>query len=259
MSACVTCEAELPPGLTLCHSHTEQLETTLRAVPALWTDLAETIARMDAVGQPGPSTRHATTMEPCNLDAMDKADTLAQVLNRWCDVLGAARVMPAPSAARWLLERVAQIRAADWAGEALAYIQDAARAARNATDRPGARIRYGRCGATDCAATITGWDGNRYAHCEACGETYLVTELKEWRISQAWDHLVTLPEAVRILNESGLATLKLDRVKKWFQRGKLHAHRCQTKDRIHLFQLPDVYATAASMSAVKRKPECPIA
>jgi hypothetical protein len=224
MGSCGICEAETPSTITLCHNHTTRLEQHLAEVDSVWDDLRITVARLDHTG---PTVGGGTSgpRDQVNWDASEKATQLARVLTGWAEVYG----HPTPDpirASRILFTGLRDIRKQDWAADLLDELQDAMRDARNAMDRPQARVFAGMCPTSHegkvCGTPLYARQGSLAVNCRTCGAQWDVTDWRARALIAAGLHHGTPAEVSRMLTDpiTGDA-LPSGTIRQWINRGKL--------------------------------------
>lgn len=215
-------------GVTLCNGCVTNLEKALEAVAGVWVDIQVSGRRLD-VGAPsvGSSGGHAGSLEPANLDALDKAQTLRVRLGGWASLLPTLHPFGEPPViAGWLLTQIPEIRKQPWAGDLLRELQESLQECRLATDRAAERITLGQCWNTledqQCTATVTAINGATTARCRACGHTTSVRERQQWLLTEAWHAAAPLPVILRALRIVGTDVKPKD-AENWVSRGKVIA------------------------------------
>ncbi|MDN4611940.1 hypothetical protein [Arthrobacter burdickii] len=228
------CDVALHDGFTLCATHTSQLARDLAAVREVWANLQVTIRRQDATSS--AIGGGSTGSRPCiNLDALDKGETLASLLNGWAGSLALDyRQRPAAGAAKFLSDHLRLIVKEDWAGDLAQELAESLAECRRTTDRALEILSLGVCGFGDCPGAVTAVVGGHTGRCRECGAVWNVAERQQWAISQAWHAEGSLRLIVSALRASQQITTSYETVKKWAQRGKLYG-TCDVATREHRY------------------------
>ena len=233
MSECTAnnCKVELSDGITLCHDHTTKLEAALREVPAAWQDIQTTACKLDVgAGSVGGMGGEASGSEPANLDALDKAQTLAVILTGWAGHLPV--LIPtgaAPAVAGWLVSQINLIRREDWAADLLQELRDALNACHRATDRACQRVFAGMCpteneDGTVCEQPLYALAGRPYVRCRACNQEWDVSDWRERALAAAELQHGTAAEISRMLSDPVTReALPQATIRSWVNRKKLTA------------------------------------
>ncbi|KQN99683.1 hypothetical protein ASF21_12815 [Arthrobacter sp. Leaf234] len=246
------CDVPLYDGFTLCPTHTGHLSKDLAAVGDVWANLRVTIRRQDATSS--AIGGGATGSRPCmNLDAHDKGETLASVLNGWAGALaGGYRVRSAAEAAAFLAQHMRMVVKEDWAGDLAQELAASLAECRRATDRALDVISLGVCGFGDCDGLVTAVVGSPTGKCRSCHAVWDVAERQQWMIGQAWHATASLRLLVRALRDSKHITISYDTAKKWAQRSKLYG-RCDLATREHQYTAADIYHSCHNQPATRAK------
>jgi hypothetical protein len=228
------CDVPLYDGFTLCETHAGHLARDLAAVGDVWANLRVTIRRQDATSL--AIGGGATGSRPCmNIDAHDKGETLASVLNGWAGSLALGyRIRSATAAAQFLTEHLRLIVKEDWAGDLAQELAESLADCRRATDRALEVISLGVCGFGECPGIVTAIVGSHVGKCRECGAMWDVHERQQWMISQAWHAEGSLRLIVSALRASGQISMTYEALKKWGQRDKLYGH-CDVASREHRY------------------------
>ncbi|MHA7144202.1 hypothetical protein ACX80U_05725 [Arthrobacter sp. TmT3-37] len=234
------CEVPQFDGFTLCAKHTDSLTRDLAAVGDVWANLQVTIRRQDATSS--AIGGGATGSRPCmNIDAHDKGETLASVLNGWAGALaGGYQTRTATRASAFLAEHLRMVVKEDWAGDLAQELAESLADCRRATDRALDVISLGVCGFGDCPGMVTAIVGGASGRCRECGAVWDVLERQAWMIGQAWHTTGSLRFLVNALREAKHITVRYETLKKWAQRGKLYG-RCDLATREHIYTAADVW------------------
>ncbi|MCQ1951605.1 hypothetical protein NNX28_16935 [Arthrobacter sp. zg-Y859] len=254
-----TCEAATPDGIHLCPKHARQLTDCLREVPGTWADILTSARKLDVgAGSVGGGGGKASSQEPANLDALDKARTLEVILRGWAEHLGQAAGEP-PAVAAWLYVRRDIILRQEWAGDLLQELRDALNDCNRATDRAGQRVFAGMCpteheDGTTCEQPLYALTGRPYARCRECGQEWDVSDWRERALAAAEYQHGTAAEISRMLSDPVTReALPQATIRQWARRGKLEAAYCQVADRRNVYRVSDVRDLWAATKAAGYK------
>lgn len=251
------CEAAIPDGVHLCPKHHQQLTDCLREVPGTWADILTSARKLDVgAGSVGGGGGKASSQEPANLDALDKARTLEVILRGWAEQVSVvAPSFTPPQIAARLYRQQAWILRQEWAGDFLQELRDALNDCNRATDRAGQRVFAGMCpteheDGTTCEQPLYALTGRPYARCRECQQEWDVTDWRERALEAAEYHHGTAAEISRMLSDP--ATMQLlpqATIRSWARRGKLEAVYCQVADRRNVYRVADVRGLWAAAKA----------
>ena len=249
------CDVPLYDGFTLCAKHTSHLSRDLAAVGDVWANLQVTIRRQDATSS--AIGGGATGSRPCiNLDAHDKGETLASLLNGWAGALALDyRVRPATDAARFLTEHMRMVVKEDWAGDLAQELAESLAECRRATDRALDFISLGVCGfdgAGECPGEVLAVSGATEGRCRTCGSIWNVAERQQWDIARAWHVEGSLRFLVKALRESKHISISYDTAKNWSKRAKLYG-RCDLTTRQVQYTAADIWHSCHNPPAARVK------
>ena len=214
---CTHCQAETVDGIYLDDPCEGELFALLGRIPDTLAEAETTIARLDTkrgTGRGRPSTA------PANLEAMQRVTELGELLVSWSRLVYEVTGEPGDAGADYLRRQLRTIVGHDWAGDMLAELDRAHRRVVACVDVPPEVRTYGTCNAEGCTGPIRSIAGNEYATCRECGGRYLVRELTEYAVGQAWDETAPLAAVIRALNHAGVKVSHA-RARKWVERGKL--------------------------------------
>jgi hypothetical protein len=234
------CEVPLFDGFTLCKKHAADLARDLAAVGDVWANLQVTIRRQDATSS--AIGGGATGSKPCiNLDAHDKGETLASLLNGWAASLALDyRIRPAVRAAQFLADHLGMVTREDWAGDLAQELAESLADCRRATDRALEVLSLGVCGFGECPGIVTAIVGGRTGRCRDCGGVWDVHERQQWLIGEAWHATASLRLIVKALRDSKHITISYDTAKNSSKRAKMYG-RCDLATKQTLYTAADVF------------------
>lgn len=229
---CVHCEAELATGWYLCHQGSTRLEKILARTIDTWATVQTTLERRD-VGAPsnGGNGGHSGSIEPCNLDVVDKAFTLELVLNGWAGLIPAMRPVnrePHMLTAWMLSPEVFQlIRQQDWAMDLMTELGDALQPLIRAVDRAAPKSFAGMCptklevGAT-CSKPLYTRPGEPIVTCRTCNAEWDATLWRSEAIQAAGHTNGTPAQLSRMISNpvTGEA-LPASTIRSWIRRRHL--------------------------------------
>lgn len=214
---CTHCQAETADGMYLCDKCEGELFALLGRIPGTLTEAEVTIARLDS--KRGTS-RGQTSTVPVNLEAMQRATELSELLTSWSRMVYEVTGEPGDAGADYLRRQLRTIVGHEWAGDILNELDRAHRRLTSCIDCPPEVRTYGTCNEDGCTGTIRSVAGNEYATCRECGGRYLVRELTDYALDQAWGETASLAAVIRALNHAGVKVSHA-RARKWVERGKL--------------------------------------
>ena len=248
------CLMETPETIHLCKSHSARLCNLLREVPGTWADILTSARKLDVgAGSVGGGGGKASSQEPANLDALDKARTLEVVLRGWASHLGQA-VGEVPAVAAWLYVRRGIIRQQEWAGDFLQELRDSLNDCNRATDRAGQRVFAGMCPTEDdgnvCGQPLYALTGRPTARCRQCKQEWDVSDWRERALEAAELQHGTASQISRMLSDPVTReALPQATIRSWANRGKLEAVWCQVSDRRNVYRVSDVRTLWAATKA----------
>ncbi|WP_448181834.1 hypothetical protein [Arthrobacter sp. CP30] len=176
-----------------------------------------------------------------DLDAHDKGETLASVLNGWAGALAVDyRTRRATEAAVFLAQHIGMVIREDWAGDLAQELAASLAECRRATDRALDVISLGICGFGDCDGLVTAVVGSPTGKCRTCHAVWDVAERQQWMIGQAWHATGSLRFLAKALREAKHISTPYETLKKWAQRGKLYG-RCDLSTREHIYTAADIW------------------
>lgn len=249
-ATCPVCGAEQSLSL-LCSSCCDRLESLLREVPSLVTELATTASKQARIGNAGGGAGLARERSPINFGAVEVADNLANVLTTWArDVTNELPLVPGYAAAA-LLANIDVIRRHPAVNELTDEISDAINQARRAIDRPADRTYLGQCLVptpddqgrdVTCLAELWAKPDATTATCKTCGGSQDVADRKQWLLDEAKPMLVTVKEASRYLGRFGTIDVTEASI-----RGLLHRKRIAYRPGTTTFRLGDLLNVLTDM------------
>ncbi|GAA1450432.1 hypothetical protein ACFP47_10220 [Nesterenkonia lacusekhoensis] len=246
----------LPPGITICHTCLERLETALRDIPGLSRELLTTLAREDVLTRPGQEggATHAGPAEPVNGAARDPGEDLTAVLRAWADTLEQDHgTSNAVSYSRRILGHLNNIRSRTDSGQLTDEILDAYQRCRMVVDLPPDRVLLGTCRTIDqetgeeCPGDVRGIKDRPEARCDTCGTTHHQAERMQAAVSSAWEQAAPLAIIVKALTSAGFK-ISLSSAKRWARRGDLRT-LWATPDGTSLYTMAQVYDTMTTKRA----------
>lgn len=261
MTECTaTCEAATPDGIHLCPKHAQQLTDCLREVPGTWSDILTSARKLDVgAGSVGGGGGKASSQEPVNLDALDKARTLEVILRGWAEQVSVvAPSFTPPQIAARLYRQQAWILRQEWAGDLLQELRDALNDCNRATDRAGQRVFAGMCPTEHdgnvCGQPLYALTGRPYARCRECQQEWDVSDWRERALAAAEYQHGTAAEISRMLSDPVTReALPQATIRQWARRGKLEAAWCQVADRRNVYRVSDVRDLWAATKAAGYK------
>jgi hypothetical protein len=240
----------------LCLGCSTRLTQQVRALPNLWSDLADVLAgpwNERVVDDPNPLTAAENPL-PLKPAVADHRGLIVAQTASWARLVAEERDErpPVPDVGRicaWLLDRQPWVVRQEWVDE---YAQEVfvlygrARALLD-TGRRGYTF-LGRCEVETerhgyCQAEVYAPDDAEWATCPGCGIEHRVSERREWLRERARDHNGTLDEVVQFASTYLMRELKPDTVQKWVTRGKI-LRRGTNADGLNLYRVEDVIAQA---------------
>ena len=254
MTNCTSC-IDAKNGIHLCPKHIRQLTSCLREVPSTWADILTSARKLDVgTGSVGGGGGKASSQEPANLDALDKARTLEVILRGWAEQVSvvAPSYTPPQIAAR-LYRQQAWILRQEWAGDFLQELRDSLNDCNRATDRAGQRVFAGMCPteneATVCGEPLYALTGRPYARCRTCGQEWDVSDWRERALEAAELQHGTASQISRMLSDPVTReALPQATIRQWAKRGKITA--AGQDDKGHpLYLVADVRSTWALTKA----------
>ena len=214
---CTHCQAETADGMYLCEEGEAALWDILGRIPDTLAEAETTIARLDSKRGTG---RGQANTAPVNMEAMTRVTDLRDLLTSWSRMVYEITGEPGDAGADYLRRNLRTITGHDWAGDMLGELDRAHRRVLGCIDVPPEVRTYGTCNAEGCTGTIRSIAGNEYATCRECGGRYLVRELTDYALDQAWGETASLAAVIRALNHAGVRVSHA-RARKWVERGKL--------------------------------------
>lgn len=214
---CTHCQAETADGMYLCDKCEGELFALLGRIPDTLAEAETTIARLDS--KRGTS-RGQTRTAPVNLEAMQRATELTDLLTSWSRMVYEVTGDPGDAGADYLRRQLRAIVGHDWAGDMLTELDRAHRRLTSCIDCPPEVRTYGTCNEDECTGTIRGFKGSRVARCSECRGVYDARELAAWAVSEAWHQRAPLLTVVRALAEAGFP-VKIKTAERWVERGRL--------------------------------------
>lgn len=210
------------PDAILCRTCTGSLARSLAAAAVIGPDLDDAVARLLKRGSGGKRTGDDNPL-PIDTGAMDARDQLRNCLSGWVRVL--LDVHPGPpyppgtiaSMARWLGERTALIRQAEWAAAMLADIQRHVQAAVAVIERKPELVPAGTCEA--CGSLLLAELGTDTVRC-SCGMVTIGIAEKRAQRAAAADVLGSAGEISGALAKIGIQVPR-GTITSWASRGRL--------------------------------------
>lgn len=219
----------LPPGITICHTCLERLETALRDIPGLSQELLTTLAREDVLTRPGQEggATHAGPAEPVNGAARDPGEDLTAVLRTWADTLDQDHgPSNAAGYSRRILHHLNTVRSRTDASQLTDEILDAYQRCRRVVDLPPDRVLLGTCRTIDqetgeeCPGDVRGIKDHPEARCDTCGATHAQALRIQVVVSSTWHYRAPLSTIVKTLRHAGYK-VSLSSAKRWAAEGDL--------------------------------------
>lgn len=231
----------LAAGWQLCHQCSSILEHLLERVFDVYGTIQATLERRDVGAESmGSSGGHASSVEPCNLDVLDRTMTLQSVLNGWAQLIPAMRPASAEPhiIAGWMLrpEIMNHIRHDDWAATLMDELEAALTPLVFSAERAAPKAFAGMCPAPathddslECSTPLYTRPGNPTVRCRQCSTTYDATEWRARALEAAGHHAGTPAEVSRMVtNPVTGEALPAATIRQWIRRGKLtpieHSH-----------------------------------
>lgn len=190
----------------LCDADEDRLAKTLGQAPELLDELLIQASRQSVTSA---ASKSADTPLPVDLKAADLAAGYEALLLSWAQAVAAYGDPSLPgsgrSAARWLAERIYEVRVHDAAGEIVDELTAHAKDCWRAIDRHGADLIYiGDCSAllppNDelCRTPLRVRQGLKQAVCWRCEATYDVAEMLQVRDTEIDGYLATAAEIAKV-------------------------------------------------------------
>jgi LSD1 subclass zinc finger protein len=205
-ATCPSCGCHQPNGL-LCWQDTEALLTMFAAIPALVDELQVAISKQAKISNSGKAGKgSAHTKSPVNFGALAVRDALMVELALWGDDID-------------------EIRRHPQAAEIVSGIGRAVKDAYRCIDRMADRKYLGQCLATEdgatCHAELWVKPGAHQVRCSQCETVHDVPELREKRLVEAEDLIVTPREASSYIGEVGHISVGQQRIRNYLDRGRI--------------------------------------
>lgn len=251
MSDCVVCLKPVADTGYACHACAKRLQVSLLyAGLGIIHDLEVTIARLDVMGDDGPSS--AEKALPFDWDASDAAWAIDNTLTTWarhiCEERGIAMTAVSTGAiAAWLARQTDWLRMRPEADEAFGELRHACWLLWRTVDTYVDRWYAGRCGAdildedgllNTCEADLYALPGAEWVTCTECGASFTTEDRKAELLEQVRDHLTNAETIARALSTWGWH-ITSSQIRGYAHRQRLLAHAKDAKDR-PLYRIGDV-------------------
>lgn len=253
--SCLLCGSPLADNAYVCMRHrcAGGLTQVLAEIPALAEQLDIAVSKQQRITRTGrPDPADILTIEdrarisqsdaeasvhiqslPYDPGVSNVADHLRATLVSWAKLVVEDRGLPWPAdtladMSAMLLGQVEWLRHQPFGGEAVTDIRQAAWRGWAVCDQPVERVYAGPCdrkgehGDTPCLEELYVPLGASEAECR-CGLVWNVADRRSWLLESAEGMLVTAADLSRFLTVYG-EPVKVDRIKKWAQRGQLQQH-----------------------------------
>jgi hypothetical protein len=214
------------------------------------SDLETTVARLDVLGDGGPSS--AETPLPFAWDASDAAWAIHNTLATWARHVSESRGHPllagrTSGVAVWLWRHVDWLRMRPEAEEAFDELHACTRLLQRTVDAHLEKWYAGRCGAdtlddegllTECSKDLYAPSGAEWVTCTDCGASFSAEDRKADLLDQVQDHLAIAEEIARALHAWGWPVTSAQ-IRGYAFRNRLLPHSRDGRER-PLYRIGDV-------------------
>lgn len=246
---CRVARCDRPVGdAFMCQTCADSLRRDLAAVPSLAVELETTRARQVRFGDPVGARLAGAQGLPYDPRATEAIYVLRSALVGWVRMIAeesGTKELPLDTLAglaNWLRLKTEWLRHHEAGCEAVDEIGAAVQFASRIVDRPAERWYAGPC--DNCQTDLYARSGVLIVTCE-CGDSYDVTERREWLLDSVADVLATATEISRALTSLD-TPITAERIRQWRQRGQILPH-ATTTDGHPLYRIGDVLVLKATM------------